>query len=55
MSKTLSDEQKQRIYNRTSLKKETNKESVVETIKFLMSDSSKSITGQNIFVDSGTI
>jgi len=55
MSKTLSDEQKQRIYNRTSLKKETNKESVVETIKFLISDHSKSITGQNIFVDSGTI
>jgi hypothetical protein len=27
----------------------------IETIKFLMLDSSKSITGQNIFVDSGTI
>lgn len=55
MSKTLSNEQKQRIYNRTSLKKETSKESVVETIKFLINDSSKSITGQNIFIDSGTI
>jgi 3-oxoacyl-[acyl-carrier protein] reductase len=55
MSKTLSDEQKKRIYNRTSLKKETSKESVVKTIQFLISDSSKSITGQNIFVDSGTI
>jgi 3-oxoacyl-[acyl-carrier protein] reductase len=55
MSDTITNEQKQRIYNRTSLKKETNKESVAETIKFLISDSSKSITGQNIFVDSGTI
>jgi 3-oxoacyl-[acyl-carrier protein] reductase len=55
MSKTLSDEQKKRIYNRTSLKKETSKESVVKTIQFIISDSSKSITGQNIFVDSGTI
>jgi 3-oxoacyl-[acyl-carrier protein] reductase len=55
MSDSLSDDQKQRIYNRTSLKKETNKTSVIETIKFLLSDNSKSITGQNIFVDSGTI
>jgi 3-oxoacyl-[acyl-carrier protein] reductase len=48
MSDTLTNEQKQRIYNRTSLKKETNKESVVETIKFLISNSSKSITGSAI-------
>lgn len=55
MSNTLTNEQKIRIYNRTSLKKETDKNSVVETIKFLISDNSISITGQNIFVDSGTI
>jgi 3-oxoacyl-[acyl-carrier protein] reductase len=55
MSSNLTNDQKQRIYNRTSLKKETNKESVVDTIKFLISDNSKSITGQNLFVDSGTI
>jgi 3-oxoacyl-[acyl-carrier protein] reductase len=55
MSSNLTNEQKQRIYNRTSLKKETDKESVVDTIKFLISDNSKSITGQNLFVDSGTI
>jgi 3-oxoacyl-[acyl-carrier protein] reductase len=55
MSNTLSDAQKNRIYNRTSLKKETDKNSVVETIKFLISDKSISITGQNLFVDSGTI
>jgi 3-oxoacyl-[acyl-carrier protein] reductase len=55
MSSSLSLNQKTKIYNRTSLKKETNKKSVIETIKFLMSDNSNSITGQNIFVDSGTI
>jgi 3-oxoacyl-[acyl-carrier protein] reductase len=55
MSSTLTDEQRNRIYNRTSLKKETDKNSVAETIKFLISDKSISITGQNLFVDSGTI
>jgi 3-oxoacyl-[acyl-carrier protein] reductase len=55
MSNTLSIDQKQRIYNRTSLKKETDKGSVSDTIKFLISEKSKSITGQNLFVDSGTI
>lgn len=55
MSSSLTTEQKNRIYNRTSLKKETNKKSVVESIKFLISDNSNSITGQNLFVDSGTI
>jgi 3-oxoacyl-[acyl-carrier protein] reductase len=55
MSNTLSIDQKQRIYNRTSLKKETDKDSVADTIKFLISEKSKSITGQNLFVDSGTI
>jgi 3-oxoacyl-[acyl-carrier protein] reductase len=55
MSNTLTSEQKTRIYNRTSLKKETSKESVANTINFLLSDNSNSITGQNIFVDSGTI
>jgi 3-oxoacyl-[acyl-carrier protein] reductase len=55
MSDGLTDEQKDRIYKRTSLKKETDKYSVAETIKFLISDASLSITGQNIFVDSGTI
>jgi 3-oxoacyl-[acyl-carrier protein] reductase len=55
MSDGLTDEQKDRIYKRTSLKKETDKYSVAEAIKFLISDGSSSITGQNIFVDSGTI
>jgi 3-oxoacyl-[acyl-carrier protein] reductase len=55
MSSTLSDDQRNRIYNRTSLKKPTSKESVAETICFLISDAAASITGQNIFVDNGTI
>jgi len=55
MSNNLTKQQKDRIYNRTSLKEATNIDSVVNTIIFLVSDESKSITGQNIFVDSGTI
>jgi 3-oxoacyl-[acyl-carrier protein] reductase len=55
MSSTLSDQQKLRIYNRNSQKRPTSMESVAHTIKFLLSDQSESITGQNIFVDSGTI
>lgn len=55
MSKILSDEQKDRIYKRTSLKEPTDISSVAETVSFLISDKSKSITGQNINVDNGTI
>lgn len=55
MSSTLSDSQKHRIYQRTSLKQATDVLSVAEMIAFLLSDKSKSITGQNLFVDSGTI
>jgi 3-oxoacyl-[acyl-carrier protein] reductase len=55
MSAGLDQKQKDRIYNRTALKEATSLESVAETVKFLLSDESKSITGQNMFVDSGTI
>lgn len=55
MSSTLSDIQKNRIFNRTSLKKPVNVYSVADTIRFLLSDKAKSITGQNIHVDNGTI
>lgn len=55
MSGSLTKEQKDKIFNRTSLKQSTEINSVVETISFLISDLSSSITGQNIFVDSGTI
>ena len=55
MSATLSDDQKNRIYNRTSMKTPTTVKSVAETVKFLLSDGAESITAQNIHVDSGTI
>ena len=51
----LEGESKKRIYDRTSLKKATDIFSVSETISFLLSDDARSITGQNIHVDSGTI
>ena len=55
MSSTLSEEQKERIYKRTSLKAATSVRSVAETVVFLLSDSACSITGQNIHVDNGTV
>ncbi|MDX9694348.1 MAG: SDR family oxidoreductase [Bacteroidales bacterium] len=55
MSATLTYEQKDRIYNRTSLKSATNIKSVAETVAFLISEKASSITGQNIHVDNGTI
>ena len=54
MSQSLSKDQKNKIYKRTSLGKGTNIESVSDTVFFLSSDSSLTITGQNIHVDSGT-
>ncbi len=55
MSATLSDDQRNRIYNRTSLKKATTTKSCAATIEFLISEGAQSITGQLINVDSGTI
>ena len=55
MSASLDQDQKNRIYNRTSLKVPTEITSVAKTIAFLISADSASITGQNIHVDSGTI
>lgn len=55
MSSQLDEEQKDRIYKRTSLKVPTSLKSVSNTVEFLLSDKAESITGQNIFVDSGTI
>lgn len=55
MSSTLSSDQKNRIFQRTSLKQAVEVSSVAETIKFLISNSASSITGQNIHIDCGTI
>jgi 3-oxoacyl-[acyl-carrier protein] reductase len=55
MSATLKKDQKEKIYKRTSLKSPTNIKSVAETVLFLLSNKACSITGQNVYVDSGTI
>ncbi|MHA1941672.1 MAG: SDR family oxidoreductase [Candidatus Hodarchaeales archaeon] len=55
MSSGLTIQQKDKIYSRNCLKEQTDINSVAETIYFLSSDKSKSITGQNINVDCGTI
>ena len=55
MSATLSEEQRQRIYQRTALKEATRLESVADTVAFLLDEGAASITGQNMVVDSGTI
>ena len=55
MSSTLTEEQRSKIYARTSLKDATSINSVAETVVFLLSEKACSITGQNIHVDNGTI
>lgn len=55
MSATLTDEQRAKIYARTSLKDATSVRSVAETVFYLLSEKAASITGQNIHVDNGTI
>lgn len=55
MSSSLSDDQKNRIYKRTAQKKAVEPYSIAQTINHLISPGGISITGQNIFVDSGTI
>jgi 3-oxoacyl-[acyl-carrier protein] reductase len=55
MSSSINDELKEKIKNRTSLRSLTDIKSVSDTVEFLLSEKSKSITGQLINVDSGTI
>lgn len=55
MSESLSSEQKQRIYKRTALGKETDISSVAGTVVFLLSEQARSITGTVVHVDSGTL
>lgn len=55
MSSTLTDEQRRRIQQRTALRMPTDLASVASTIQFLLGSGASSITGQNLFVDSGTI
>lgn len=55
MSASIEAEQKQRIYKRAALKQPTDISSVATTVQFLLSDASRSITGQNVIVDAGTV
>lgn len=55
MSGGLSVEQREKIYHRTSLRQATDLESVASTVCFLLSDASRSITGQDIIVDAGSL
>ncbi len=55
ISAKLTDEQKQKIYQRTALKKATDVQSVAEIVYFLLSDKAGSITGTVVRVDNGTI
>ncbi|MCA9160125.1 MAG: SDR family oxidoreductase [Planctomycetales bacterium] len=55
MSAGIEAEQKQRIYQRSALKQPTDISSVATTVLFLLSDTSRSITGQNVIVDAGTV
>ncbi|MCL1604590.1 SDR family oxidoreductase [Phascolarctobacterium sp. ET69] len=55
ISSSLTNEQRQKIYQRTSLKMATDIESVASMVVFLLSEEAKSITGSIINIDSGTI
>lgn len=55
MSSGLTEEQRSKIYARTSLKAATSIESVAEMVAFLLSDKACSVTAQSIHVDNGTI
>jgi 3-oxoacyl-[acyl-carrier protein] reductase len=54
MSQKLTVEQREKIYKRTSLQSATDIDSVASTVWFLLSEESRSITGQSIFVDNGS-
>lgn len=55
MSAGLTAEQREKIYQRTSLRQPTSLASVASTVCFLLSDASQSITGQDLVIDSGTL
>lgn len=55
ISASLTNEQRKKIYQRTSLKRATDIESVASMVVFLLSEEAKSITGSIINIDSGTI
>lgn len=55
MSAGLTAEQREKIHRRTALQRATSPDSVAATVVHLLGDGAASITGQNLFVDSGTL
>ena len=55
MTSTLTEDQKTKICNRTGLEEFTDVKSVANTVEFLLSEASSSITGEIIRVDAGTL
>lgn len=55
ISAALSEDQKNKIYQRSSLKKAIDISSVAQTVTFLLSEKSASITGSVIHNDGGTL
>jgi 3-oxoacyl-[acyl-carrier protein] reductase len=55
MSFSVSEKQRDDIFNSTALNDYTDVDSVINTIRYLLSDNARSITGQNIHVNAGVI
>jgi 3-oxoacyl-[acyl-carrier protein] reductase len=55
MSAKLSDEQRDKIYRRTSLGVATSLDAVTGMVAYLLSDASRTVTGQTLVVDAGSI
>jgi len=55
MSSSLTDDQKNRIFNRNSMKKPVEVQAVATTVSFLLGKGAIGITGDIIHVDNGTI
>jgi 3-oxoacyl-[acyl-carrier protein] reductase len=55
MTAIISEEDKQKIYKRVSLKKATDMDSVAASVLFLIGEGSNSMTGQVLHVDGGAI
>lgn len=55
MNAILIAEQREKIFRRNALKTATRPESVAATVVYLLGDGAASVTGQNLFVDAGTI
>lgn len=55
MSGSLTSAQKDKIYQRTALKRATATDSVAAAVLYLLGEGAASVTGQNLVVDAGTI